>query len=93
MPERHRLATMLAVDGVVAVALGLDLHNQAFAIPAPDDEVGRVAMPLAVLILVFYKEIRLARVGDRAGEINIFHLVRVQADVFQQLLEETFFRV
>lgn len=40
MPERHRLAAILTVDGVGAVALGFDLHNQAFAILASNDEVG-----------------------------------------------------
>ncbi len=87
-----RLGAVLAVDLIVSFAFTLDLHDQALSILAPDDEIGGVVVHPAVGAAIFDEEIRFLRVGQRAGEVNIFHVIRIEFEQFQQVLEEVLLR-
>ena len=90
---RHCFASVLAINLVVAVVLAFDFDDEALAVFAADDKVGRVAMPFTVFAEVFDEEVGLVRVGDRAGEIDVLDVVRMLVQVREQLLEETELRV
>ena len=86
--ELHRLPTPLAVDRVLAVPLGLDLDDHAAPVPAPDQEVRRVAAPPPLLVQVLDEELGLARVREGAGEVDVLHVARVLVELPEDAREE-----
>jgi hypothetical protein len=78
LPQRKRLAPVLAVQRMRPLALRLDLDNEHFPtvrlLPftrlPPDDKVRRVASPLALVIFILNIEIDLVRIGHRASRID-----------------------